>query len=637
MCGITGFVDPTDQSDMDILRRMTDVQTHRGPDDAGYEIYPHTHSNSSGRTGFGQRRLKIIDLSASARQPMRKHGLSIVFNGEIYNYREIRDELTAIGETFFSHSDTEVILSAFHRWGVEAVHRFIGMFAFAIRDEAKGCLYLFRDRAGVKPLYYAAYKRLFIFTSELKSLHQHPLFRPEIDLSSLGLFFQYGYINAPYSIFQNVRKLLPGHFLIIDEKSLEYQERTYWSVYDCYNKPKFDIPFEEASDELERIFKSAFKYRMVSDVPVGVFLSGGYDSSLVTGMLQSDMTDRLKTFTIGFNEDRYNEAPYARKVAEYLDTDHTEYICSEDEALKIIPKLPFYFDEPFGDVSSISTILVSKLARKEVTVALSADAGDESFAGYGKYELAQTYQRRFSRIPEAVRRILTPVLSTLNPEAIPLFNNSYNFPTRYGKVLMLLQSKDILRTLDIIGRDFVPSQLEKLIPNLGKQYDAFPSAAGLNEHNDLLNVMLAADYRTYMVDDVLVKVDRSAMAVSLEGREPLIDHRIIEFASRLPSQMKLKDGTGKYILRHIAHKYVPREILERPKMGFAVPVKKWMRGALKPFLLDYISSDRIRQRGILDPDQAIQIRDRYLSGDKENANKVWFLLMYQMWEEEFFN
>jgi asparagine synthase (glutamine-hydrolysing) len=387
MCGITGFCDFTSRSDYSILTNMTDTLAHRGPDDHGYQIFHETDAI----IGLGHRRLSILDLSDLGRQPMHTpdRRYHIVYNGEIYNFSEIQHDLIQQYDiTFKSQSDTEVILNAFQRWGIDAVHRFRGMFAFVIFDKAQKQLILCRDRAGVKPLYYYWYNNCFLFTSELKALHQHPSFSKELDLQGLNAYIKWGYIPAPHTIFKHTYKLHPGYFLTLDIKNRTINEAQYWNSMDCYNQPLLDISFDEAKNELERLFIQSFGYRMVSDVPVGVFLSGGFDSVAVAAILQKHRSEQLKTFTIGFEAHAYNEAPFAKKIADYLGCDHTEYICTPQDALTIIPKLPDIYDEPFGDSSALPTILVSEKARQDVTVALSADAGDELFAGYSKYQTA---------------------------------------------------------------------------------------------------------------------------------------------------------------------------------------------------------------------------------------------------------
>jgi asparagine synthase (glutamine-hydrolysing) len=487
---------------------------------------------------------------------------------------------------------------------------------------------LIRDRTGVKPLYFYHKNGLFMFASELKSFHQNPYFKKELDINVLAQYLQFGYILEPYSIFKNTYKLRAGYYLELDLKTREYKEVKYWDVIDFYNKPKTQISEKEAIEETERLLKSAFSYRMVADVPVGVFLSGGYDSSAVVAILQSSMSQKLKTFTIGFEEKEYNEAPFAKKVAEYLGTDHTEYYCTQKDALEIIPKLPEIYDEPFGDSSAIPTVLVSKLARQYVKVSLSADGGDEIFGGYTKYTLALNYFSKFSKVP--LKSLIHHFLNLINPSLIPYLNKTYNFETRYLKVKNILKARDIIEVLKYISQHFTDNQIENLFT---KNIQKLTSNFDLQVNNDNISKMLAIDYKTYLVDDILTKVDRATMSVSLEGREPLLDYRIIEFVSQLPSYYKIRNGEKKWLLKQIVHKYLPKEMMDRPKKGFAVPIFEWFRKELKEYMLYYLSQDRLEKEEIFNVKEIIKLRDKYLSGSRENIQRLWFILMFEMWRE----
>ena len=398
MCGIAGFVDFKKLTNESVLRNMTDALVHRGPDDAGYEIYDLDRV----AVGFGQRRLSILDLSSSGHQPMHFGNYTVNYNGEIYNFREVRQQLEQHGYSFSSESDTEVILKAYDKWGINMVDHFNGMFAIALLDRKLQRLYLVRDRAGVKPLHIYSKDNLILFASELKAFHHHPQFQKEIDVNSLALYLQYSYIPAPYSIFEHTQKLLPGHWLSIDLQSGQHALQSYWEISSFYNSPHLSLSDEVAIRETEERLKKAYNYRMVADVPVGVFLSGGYDSSSVAALLQADRTEKLKTFTIGFQESNFNEAPEAKKIAAFLGTDHTEWYVSAKDAAAVLPQLPEIYDEPFADNSCVPTVLVSQLASKHVKVALSADGGDEIFGGYNKFLQAQRYTRA---IPSRVQGI----------------------------------------------------------------------------------------------------------------------------------------------------------------------------------------------------------------------------------------
>lgn len=430
MCGISGFIDFNKKTNISTLEKMNRTLAHRGPDGEGYKIY----NTENAITGLGHRRLSIIDLSEGGSQPQKFENLHIVFNGEVYNYKEIKAELESKGHSFNSHSDTEVVLHAYKEWGSEALKKFIGMFAFVIYDDAAQTLFACRDRAGVKPLFYYYANGLFLFASELKALMQHPEFIKEINVDAAAAYMQYGYVPAPHCIFNNAFKLKPGHFLTLNTVTGTLSTQQYWNVYDAYNKPVLKIDFNEAVSETEKLLESAFQYRMVSDVPVGVFLSGGYDSSCVTALLQKNNTEKIKTFTIGVPDAGLNEAPYAKEIAAYLGTDHTEHYCTQKEALEIVPQLPFFYDEPFADSSAIPTSLVCKIARQKVTVALSADAGDEVFAGYNRYDYVMKYGKTIQSLPAPVRKAASAVMNAIPASAIPIMNKKYLFHSRYEKI-----------------------------------------------------------------------------------------------------------------------------------------------------------------------------------------------------------
>ncbi|RFS23950.1 asparagine synthase (glutamine-hydrolyzing) [Chitinophaga silvatica] len=632
MCGIAGFIDFKCQTNLTTLRNMTDAMTHRGPDDSGYELF----EKEQYVLGFGHRRLSIIDLSPLGHQPFHDddNKWTILFNGEVYNYNELRNELIAQGHSFRSHSDTEVILKAFRHWGKKAIDRFIGMFVFFIYDNENHKVYAYRDRSGVKPLYYYYKDDLFLFGSELKAFHQHNRFNKTINKEAFALFLQYGYIPAPHCIFNDTFKLKPGHYLEIDLLSKKIVNDVYWDVLDAYNKPKLKISETEALEETEKLLKSAFEYRMVADVPVGIFLSGGYDSSIVAAMLQKERSQKLKTFTIGFNEKDFNEAPHAKNVADYLGTDHTEYICSPKDALEIIPKLPFIFDEPFGDSSAIPTILVSQLARQQVTVSLSADAGDEVFGGYNKYAEAIRLHKMFTKFPDLVNKTIGKMMDLIPAKTIPFHGRFYNFETRYEKMKSLLKAENTVKTMQCISQHLTNKELELFIGQFNQSLPLhFDDYNQLNKYNDDINQMLAIDYKTYMDNDILVKVDRATMSVSLEGREPLLDHRIIEFVAQLPSEFKIKDGNKKYLLKQITHKYLPKQLMDRPKMGFGVPLIHWFKKELKGYFNTYLTKERADRHQLYDP----AITQEWIKSYENNNNSVtrlWFLLMFEMWYDE---
>jgi len=628
MCGIAGFCDFTKKSDKQILVKMTDVLYHRGPDDSGYSFYENEFAN----IGLGHRRLSILDLSPRARQPMIFDNLAIVYNGEVYNFKEIRKELEKYGYIFSSDSDTEVILKAYHKWGINAIHKFNGMFAIAIYDSKKKKLILIRDRTGVKPLYWYYKNGLFMFASELKSFHEHPDFIKEINVDALALFFQYGYILQPYTIFNNCFKLKAGHYLELDLKTRKITEIKYWDVVDFYNKSKLNISESEAIEEIEKILKSAFEYRMISDVPVGIFLSGGYDSSAVTAILQIDRTEKLKTFTIGFYENKYNEAYYAKKIAEYLGTEHTEYYCTQKDAQELLSFLPEIWDEPFGDSSNIPTILVSKLAKNNVKVCLSADGGDEIFGGYDKYTQSLKYKKIFSKIPFSNTLIMA--MEMIDPKFLVGINKIYNFSNRYEKLKTLLMANDEIEMMCGVTYYFHPSEVVKLLGKIATVKTFFDDKILLSLHNDPIDKMMAIDYKTYLSDDILTKVDRGTMSVSLEAREPFLDYRIIEFVSQLPSNYKIRNGEKKYLLKKIVHKYVPKEIIDRPKMGFSIPLNEWLGDALKKYVLEYLRSEKVSKTEVLNVVEVERIKRQWIENTNYNANKIWLILVFMMWYEK---
>lgn len=626
MCGLTGFCDFNKQLSIQDLQKGNDCLLHRGPDDDGTAIFTTPQAN----IGFGHRRLSILDLSAQGSQPMYSDdkSVAIILNGEVYNFIEIRRELESLGHSFHSNSDTEVIIKAYLQYGIEAVHKFIGMFAFALYDIKKQTVYLLRDRAGVKPLHYYFKNDCLLFASELKSIYTYPVFEKNINEEAVSLFFKYGYIRAPHTIFKNTYKVQPGHYIKIEVENKKVDEVKYYDVLDYYNKPKLTISEEEASAEVEKLFTSAFQYRMVSDVPVGVFLSGGYDSSTVAAILQKNNSKKIKTFTIGFYEKKYNEAPHAKKVAEYIGTDHHEYYCTTKEAQDIFPMLADIYDEPFGDSSSIPTTLVSRFARKQVTVALSADGGDEIFAGYNRYSQSNKINQVYNKTPEIFRTAIANILPAVPFKYLPRLKHKAH---AFSKLEEILISGDHHSIADTLSKQYTNRQLTKLLQRFSPGINLYNDIGKINNQNDFINTLLALDYKTYMVDDILVKVDRATMSVGLEGREPFLDQRIIEFVAQLPSGLKYKNGTKKYLLKKIAHKYIPKQLLDRPKSGFGLPVYEWLKTDLKHLLFYYLNEEQLAKHNFINVQNAIMLRDEFLAGKHNNENQIWLLLMFQMW------
>jgi asparagine synthase (glutamine-hydrolysing) len=622
MCGLTGFIDFEKRSGSEELAAMTASLFHRGPDDSGTEVF--TISNAT--VGLGFRRLSIIDLSAAGHQPMHDadSGQWIVFNGEVYNFREIRNELEALGDRFISGTDTEVILKAYRRWGKACVNRLSGMFAFCIYDPGKSKALLVRDRAGVKPLFYYRRDGLLLFASELKSFHRHPRFNKSIDTDALSLYFRFGYIPAPYSVFRDCQKLLPGHLLEIDLDSGGMNLEKYWDAEDAYRLPLSKLTFEEAVERTESLLTDACRSRMVADVPVGVFLSGGYDSSCVTALLQKDSSVKIKTYTIGFRESSFNEAEHARKVADYLGTDHHEYICTYREAMDIVPQLPEIYDEPFGDSSAIPTTLVSRFARKHVTVALSADAGDELFAGYPRHRKNMHYLRLLSMLPSFARKTASGL--------VPPIHRGLSRADRLGKLKEMLRAVDPVAVFKSVNQVYTFSETSRLITrelhDLRTPFDSIPGPAG--EMDDLSRILLA-EYKTYLVDDILQKVDRATMSAGLEGREPFLDHRLQEWVATLPSEFKMSGDRQKLLLKAIVHRHISPAIMDRPKMGFGIPLVKWMREDLRPLLEEVMSDESVKSTGLLDVGRVREIRDAYLNGRLENFERLWFIFSFILW------
>ncbi|GIW67096.1 MAG: asparagine synthetase B [Candidatus Parcubacteria bacterium] len=626
MCRITGFWDFNYKGEYDldnVLTQMRDTLKHGGPDDAG------NYLEKDLGLGLANRRLSILDLSPLGHQPMfdDQDEIVVVFNGEIYNFQEVKKELEGFGYKFKSNSDTEVIIYAYKHWGLDCLSKFRGMFAIAIWDKRREELVLIRDRIGVKPLYYYFSNGLFMFASETKAFLKHPKFKKEISKEGLFLFFRYGYIFYPYSIWQNVYKLEPGSYLIID-KNKNLKKEKYWDLEKVYEK-YFEIKdknFDENEliENLEQILIESFKLRLVSDVPVGVFLSGGIDSSTVTALLQRNITQKLKTFTIGFYEAKYDESKWSKKIAEYLGTDHTEMFCSINEALEIIPKLPEIYDEPFGDSSAIPTHLVSKIAREKVKVILSGDGGDEFFGGYDRYWIFRiVFENRlvFNKFLEPLWRFVLKIKG----------ENQH----RIEKFSKLLRYRNINEGFSYISSYFLDDYNQLVNPD-------FRISSEINfsiENNELTKLpklmqWMLIDAKYYLSEDILAKVDRASMAVALETREPLLDHKILEFVAPLPLKYKFTKNSGKYILKKLLAKYLPRELFERPKHGFGIPQDEWLKIELKKLLDELTTRDIIKKNNVLNYDFIDKLKTNFYLG-KENSNKIWFLLMFQLWANRY--
>lgn len=625
MCGICGFVSKQNITAAQ-LKKMNDTMYHRGPDDSGEEIFPMRDGYC---IGLAQRRLSILDLSPLGHQPMHSSDkrISVVYNGEIYNFREIKEELKDY--PFVSSCDTEVIIAAYLKWGIECVDRFNGMFAICLYDRESEDVYLVRDRIGKKPLYYEIEDGNLVFGSELKPLMAREGFKKEICSEVLSRFLFQQYINAPDSIFKNVYKLEPGSILKFHYGEVKIWK--YWDIKEVYHKMQEDpvTDYEQAKAELKELLKKSVAQRMIADVPLGAFLSGGYDSSLMTAIAQEHSSEPVKTFSIGFHEERYNEAEYAGKVAEYLGTDHTKLYIDEKEMFQLVESIPEYYDEPFADSSEIPTMLVSKLAREKVTVALSGDGGDEFFCGYNIYE--NVGQAQMLDIPgklvygicdlPGIRQ--TGLLSKLPfPVRVIAENRNKETKTQFGS-----------------GNYVIGAAKMVLSDGMDCHY---PVESSYRVKNWQIRRMLL-DMDTYLPGDILCKVDRASMKYSLEARCPILDKDVMEYSFRMSHDMKYSKGNKKRILKDIAYDYIPRELLDRPKVGFGVPLDKWLRGPLKEQLLTMCGRDYLRKQGIFHADFVAGMVEEYIqkgdAGPATGANYsrlVWPFFIFQQWYHKYF-
>jgi asparagine synthase (glutamine-hydrolysing) len=619
------------------LSQATILLHHRGPDDTGLWF------DNEKTIGLGHTRLSIIDLSEKAGQPMMSSDgrYIIVFNGEVYNYREIRTKLESKGYDIKSESDTEVVLYAFIEWGKKCVEQFLGMYAFAVWDTKKKVLNLCRDRVGVKPLYYYWDENGFCFGSELRVINKLKKGRLLIDKQALGEYFQYGYIAAPRSIFKNVQKLEPGHWLEIISSAKPKLEQ-YWSIDDLVERGYKKGSEVELAEQLEELLIDACKLRMIADVPVGVFLSGGVDSSIVSAILQKHHSQEINTFTIGFKHSNHDESVWAKKVAEHLGTKHTEYILDIEVVKDIIPGLAQIHDEPFGDSSAIPTYMVSKLARQEVKVALSADGGDELFGGYSNYSVMPRLARKLNSIPFALRRVISKGVN-LTPKSVAthslnllnkfdLLNPDFAIKglDRFEKLKYVLPEATECDIYDAGISHWLPTELPQLLD--GYQNPRI-NAKEYNGH--FPEQMMLWDFHHYLPDNVLVKVDRATMAVGLEGREPLLDHRLIEFAFRLPLSMRQGSLGGKHLLKKVLYKYVPQNLLDRPKQGFTIPIEDWLRKDLSHLLDTYLDQDRVKKADLLDYKTVDSYVTDFKNGSPISGAKIWLLLVFAMWYENY--
>jgi len=638
MCGIVGYFARGGRTVADgTLQSMASCLRHRGPDAGG------VWRDETGAAGLGHRRLAIVDLSDDGAQPMESASgrFRIVFNGEIYNYRRLAEDLRTSGCRFRGHSDTEVMLAAIERWGVHAaVQRFVGIFAFGLWDAREHVMHLVRDHIGVKPLYYAWVDDVLVFGSELKALRRFPGHRSEIDRSALTLLLRHNCIPAPYSVYQGTRKLRPGTVLSVPMRGDVPEPVPFWSARHAAEQGTRDpltLDDDALVAQLDGVLRDAVGLQMLADVPLGAFLSGGIDSSTVVALMQAQSAHPVRTFSIGFDVPGYDEAGHARAVAAHLGTAHTELYVSAEDALRVIPSLPTYYDEPFADSSQIPTHLVSRLARQSVTVALSGDGGDELFAGYNRHVLGESLWRRLRMVPLPIRQLSGRVLRRASPDTVSrlLRLSGRVLGTRdvWGyhvqKLTELVDAASPAELYQRLASHWMEPETIVLggveppsIPTDPAQWAVLPS---------FTEQMMFLDLVTYMPDDILTKLDRASMAVALEARVPLLDHRVVEFAWRIPLHQKLRQGVSKWALRQVLYQYVPPRLIDRPKAGFGMPIGDWLRGPLRPWAEDLLSEDRLRADGFFAPEPIRQTWAEHLSGRGEWQYHLWTVLMFQAW------
>jgi asparagine synthase (glutamine-hydrolysing) len=651
MCGIAGILKRGGDGRTAIgedVARMTATLAHRGPD-AG-DVW----TNATAGVSLGHRRLSVLDLSAAGAQPMHSDcgRLSVTFNGEIYNHLAVRAELEASGAAtnWRGHSDTETLLYAIRQWGIrDALQRFNGMFAFAIWDARDRSLTLCRDRFGEKPLFYGWIGSEFVFASELKAFAAHPDWKKSVDRRALTAFMRYSYVPAPWTIWEGVRKLVPGAMLAIPESTGPGelpQPEPYWSMRQqvlAGQRDRLTDPFA-AANELERLLSQAVVRQSLSDVPLGAFLSGGIDSSTIVALMQKHSSQPIKTFSIGFAEADFNEAVHARGVARHLATDHTELIVSSTDARKVIPKLAQIYDEPFGDSSQIPTRLVAALARRSVTVALSGDAGDELFGGYNRHVWGARLQARFGQLPAAARKMLVTTIGLLAPEPANTIGRLAGrvLPSRYkmlragdqiakvGRVAGAGSFDEMYRLLSSIDDD--PS--DAIVKGCEPESWFTGQIAGLDPSLDPLDRMTLSDALSYLTDDILQKVDRAAMSVSLETRVPFLDRDVVEFSCRVPPELKVRNGQGKWLVRQVLDRHVPLALVDRPKTGFGIPLDDWLRGPLKSWASDLLASDRLKRQGWFHAGRVSRVWDEHRGGRRNHGSWLWNVLMVQAWSDQ---
>jgi asparagine synthase (glutamine-hydrolysing) len=655
MCGIVGFLSKSLNSRKDIERvicNMSRKVKHRGPDGSGNWL------DVSNGMALGHQRLSILDLSQAGRQPMTSscRRYTLVFNGEIYNHLKLRKMLEAGGSiNWVGHSDTETLVSAFAQWGIEkTLEKLVGMFSIALWDSKEKKLSLIRDRFGEKPLYYGWSNGDFIFGSELKPLRVYHNFCNSIDRNVLSLYMRYMYVPSPYSIFKDIYKLEPGCMLQIDSSLLYLPPKeppfspfksTNVNITQWYSPHGDKLLFkkeDEAIHDLEKSLLESVSLQMISDVPLGVFLSGGIDSSTIAALMQNISKDPIKTFTIGFEDSSFNEAKYANKIAAHLGTDHHELYVTSEDAHKVIPKLPDIYDEPFADSSQIPTYLVSKLAHSHVKVALSGDGGDELFGGYNRYLWADNIWKKLKYVPPSMRKKLGTIIQKIPisvwNEIGPILPNKYQVASMGAKAHKLAQRLKTVNSLNDMYQSLVTEYYKEkdvvihdgLILKTKLDKCSIDSKVGNPEQQ-----MMVCDSLTYLPDDILTKVDRAAMSVGLETRIPFLDHRVVDLSRKIPIDMKIKDGNGKWILRQVLYKYIPQELIDRPKTGFSIPIGQWLRGPLRTWAEDLLDESKIRQDGYLDSELVLKLWRQHIDKKYDWSSRLWAILMFQVWLRDF--
>jgi asparagine synthase (glutamine-hydrolysing) len=629
MCGILGFLThrAVNIPDEEVLKSMRDTLIHRGPDDSGEFIRP---LNDGGPfVFFGHRRLSIIDLTGGHQPLSNENGkIWVIFNGEIYNFRELKNQLEGLGHQFKTNSDTEVIAHAYEEYGEHCLHHFNGMFAIGIWDESRKRLFLARDRLGKKPLYYSLMNDTFLFASELKALLAYPCFSKKVDPLSFAKYLFFEYVPSPHTIFNDAKKLPPASYLIWQKGGMEVKE--YWSPFSIRKEEEYASEAEIEARMIE-LLRNSVKHRLISDVPLGVFLSGGIDSSAISAFAQEEARGKIKTFSIGFEDPSFDESRYARLASKYLGTDHHEQTMTPADLLNLVPNLPDILDEPMADASILPTYLLSKFTRRYVTVALGGDGGDELFAGYPTY-----LAHKFARPYELLLGTLHPIISLLG-NLLPVSDDNISFDFKVKKFLSGIGHPDGIRNAIWLGSFSFPELEKVLSPDMNTQFNQARLTEEITSYEkgyplkDKTTLVQYLDLKLYLQEDILVKVDRASMACSLEVRAPFLDHQLVEFVMSLPSSLKLRRFTTKYILKKVMKKFLPKEVIQRSKKGFGVPIAKWIKGPLRELFGDLLAHNPIKREGFLNPSYVKSLLEDHVSNKRDNRKQLWTVLVWELW------